>query len=240
MISKAGIKPFFKLEKLKIEAYTKKERTQASRVIGADFEAMFNPEAFTQTFNNNFAEEEVIEGSPNQIEYTSTAPRKLNFKLIVDDTGVTDYVFMKTGSFSYVSLTDRVQNFLTETACMDGDLHEPRFLKVKWGSYTLDCRIQSLNVRYTLFDRGGNALRAELDIAFIEDIEPRKSMQETKPSSPDLTHIQVVEKGDTLPMMCNEIYGTTDYYIQVAQYNKLNNFRKLEPGMEIYFPPVEK
>jgi nucleoid-associated protein YgaU len=58
--------------------------------------------------------------------------------------------------------------------------------------------------------------------------------------SPDLTHIRLVKAGDTLPEMCFNIYGDPRYYLDVARQNRLDNFRKLEPGTRIFFPPIEK
>lgn len=230
MITKAIISPFFKLEKLKIELHKTTKRNDAKPDV---FKAMFNPESFTQSLRNKYFKQKPVNG-PDQIGYMSTAPRQLNFKLIVDDTDIT------SSSFSAQSLTDHVEDFIKKVAYTDGQIHEPRYVKVKWGDYSLDCRVESLNVKYSLFDRGGNALRAELDIGFVEDVEQRKRDYEIKKSSPDLTHIKVVKKGDTLSGMSEEIYGSPDYYIQVARHNKLNNFRKLKPGTELYFPPIEK
>jgi nucleoid-associated protein YgaU len=49
-----------------------------------------------------------------------------------------------------------------------------------------------------------------------------------------------VKKGDTLPLMCYRIYGDSRYYLQVAMANRLTNFRNLQVGDELFFPPIEK
>lgn len=232
MITKAALLPFFKLEKLRIETYRTRDRNLVDK-DPEDFEAMFNPESFSQTITNNLTKQAGFGSSSDEIGFGSTAPRKLRFKLIIDHTDV-------SGSFYLLTLNDRIEKFIDKAVYMNGQIHEPRFLRVKWGTYSLDCRIESLDVKYTLFDRGGNALRAELDIAFVEDISEIKRQRELKLSSPDLTHVKVVKKGDTLSMMSKEIYGSAGYYIQVARHNKLNDFRKLQPGMELHFPPIEK
>ncbi len=36
------------------------------------------------------------------------------------------------------------------------------------------------------------------------------------------------------------IYGDSKYYLEVAKANNLTNFRKLTPGQEIFFPPIQK
>jgi nucleoid-associated protein YgaU len=72
---------------------------------------------------------------------------------------------------------------------------------------------------------------------FVED-NLRVAMENN--SSPDLTHVREVKKGDTLPLMTFRIYGDSKYYLEVAKANNITNFRKLEVGQRIFFPPIEK
>ena len=80
---------------------------------------------------------------------------------------------------------------------------------------------------------------AELDVVFIEDIEESKRLKLDNTNSPDLTHRRTVASGDNLPLMSDRTYHDPTYYIQVAQANKLNNFRKLKAGTSLYFPPIQ-
>ena len=73
-----------------------------------------------------------------------------------------------------------------------------------------------------------------------EVTEEEQRVLEENNHSPDLTHFRIVKKGDTLHLMCFKIYGDSKYYIQVAQVNKLGNFRNLAVGSEIFFPPFDK
>jgi nucleoid-associated protein YgaU len=41
-------------------------------------------------------------------------------------------------------------------------------------------------------------------------------------------------------MLCYKIYGSSNYYLQVAKVNKLSSFRNISPGDEIIFPPIKK
>ena len=58
-------------------------------------------------------------------------------------------------------------------------------------------------------------------------------------SSPDLSHLVEVRDGDTLPLLCDRIYGDAAYYVDVARFNGLDNFRQLTPGVRLHFPPLE-
>jgi nucleoid-associated protein YgaU len=59
-------------------------------------------------------------------------------------------------------------------------------------------------------------------------------------SSPDLTHSVNVKDGDILPLMTHKIYKNQHYYLQVAKVNKLKNFRRLNAGTTLTFPPITK
>ena len=58
--------------------------------------------------------------------------------------------------------------------------------------------------------------------------------------SPDLTHIRTVQSGDTLPLLAKAMYGSSRYYLVVAEANGLDDFRNLKPGTKLFFPPLEK
>ena len=103
-----------------------------------------------------------------------------------------------------------------------------------------DCRLQSVDIEYSAFDKNGAPLHATLKTTFVEDIEASKRIREEGKSSPDLTHTRVVKSGDTLPLLSKEIYGSSQYYIRVAEANNLDDFRNLTPGQTIIFPPLEK
>ncbi|MDB5157311.1 MAG: LysM peptidoglycan-binding protein, partial [Mucilaginibacter sp.] len=73
---------------------------------------------------------------------------------------------------------------------------------------------------------------------FIGSIEDKKRVAQENAQSPDLTKVRVVMEGDTLPLLCYKIYGDSKYYIEVAQANNLNDFRYLQTGEKIKFPPL--
>ena len=70
----------------------------------------------------------------------------------------------------------------------------------------------------------------------MQYLRKKKELEAGKNSS-DLTHIRVVQAGDNLPLMCFRIYGDSSFYIKVAKFNKLNDFRDIKPGDHITFPP---
>ncbi|MFC1603757.1 hypothetical protein ACFL5F_01900 [Planctomycetota bacterium] len=229
-----------KLEKLKIGVYTDRKREGKPQDT---FEVMFNPDSFSMKHQNVFQTRQGINTSGSQALFSHSRSDRLSLKLILDGTGVSDFGLATLIGAGSDSVSEQIKKFLNLCFYMDGDIHQPKFLKIQWGDGPLqifDCRLDSVDIKYTSFEKGGAPLRAELTTIFIEDKDASKlSLQEGK-SSPDLTHSRTVKEGDTLPLLCKKIYGSSAHYIRVAQANNLDGFRNLTPGHEIVFPPLEK
>ena len=228
-----GLIDLFKLEKLTIEVYDSAKR---SGLASDSFEVMFNPSTFTMKHENVFAGEQGV-NSEERPRYSHSRSSDLSLKFIIDGTGVGDYGLVNLLGLGQKTVAEQIQQFLEMCYYLDGEIHEPKYLKLVWGKGPLEkfhCRVKSVSIKYTSFERDGSPLRAELDTVFVEDREP------TQKSSPDLTHTRTVQSGDTLPLLCTEIYGSPDHYFRVAQVNGLDNFRDLRPGQELIFPPFDR
>jgi len=226
----------FKLEKLKIDVYGTRERRKS---LGSE-EVMFNPESYSLSYKHKYTEKQSLSSTGAERRYILSQPASLSLKIIIDGTGADNFgltnIFGKNKN-----VYSRVDDFLNTVARRNGNLHEPNFLRIAWGQdFKFDCRLKDVTVTYTLFDAGGNPLRAELETLFIADIDTKKRLKQEDSKSADLTHKKIVKEGDTLLLLCEEIYGTTAYYLQVAKVNKLSDFRNIAPGQELFFPPLNK
>jgi hypothetical protein len=234
-----ALKNLFKLEKLKINAYKDAERTQSA---GA-FEAMYNPTSFAQKYEIVYGKNQGMNSAGKSVDYSYSKPAELKLNLILDGTGVDQMGITLLKNRKTVA--ERVDEFLELAFHMKGASHEPNYLEVEWGDLkfwgdpTFPCRLCSVEVSYTSFNRDGTALRAELEITLLSDQEVKKRQKKENKSSPDLTHSRIVKSGDTLPLLCREIYGKSDYYLRVAEVNDLDDFRNLRPGQALFFPPLE-
>jgi len=119
-----------------------------------------------------------------------------------------------------------------------GSGHEPPVVEVSWGTLLIQARLDSLNIDYTLFKPSGEPLRAKLSLTFFEYKSTEETYQEVAQQSPDLTHLVAVKAGDTLPMLCFQIYQDSSHYLAVARLNNLRQFRNLQPGQVLRFPPL--
>lgn len=248
----------FKLEKLKVTAYEDAKRKTplggGSAIPGAaaiglgagegEFEAMFNPGSFKQSFAFEWGGRRALNTSGEQLCYKRSRPQQLSLTLLLDGTGVLDD--MDLLGLLAEPVEEKVQQFLKVAFTYNGTIHEPNYLRVEWGSLSseregasgFDCRLSKVDVRYTTFGRDGKPLRAELDVTFIGEKETEIRLKEEGKSSPDLTHRRLVRSGDTLPLLTREIYGSAQHHLAVARYNGLDDIRLLEPGRTLLFPPL--
>jgi nucleoid-associated protein YgaU len=81
-------------------------------------------------------------------------------------------------------------------------------------------------------------LRAKISLAFTSYLDPTTAAKMEGNESPDLTHLINVVRGDSLPDLSQRIYDTPDYYVQLAEFNKLDKFRHLQPGTQLIVPPL--
>jgi hypothetical protein len=231
-----------KLSKLKIEAFeTDKREGKAVATI----EAMFNPETFSMKFESVFQKKDEHDAGA----WHGSGPKELAVTLIFDGTEVSHFGIEQLIPGQLQTVSERVQKFLATCHEVKGKIHEPHYLRISWGKWPgltnslsagFDCRLKSVDIKYTSFGRDGSPLRAELSAVFLEKLDPPKEAAIIAASSPDLSHVRVVQDGDTLPLLCAEIYGSSHHYLAVAAFNGLDHFRFLTPGVELLFPPADQ
>lgn len=234
-----GLLSINKLEKMVIKVFTTPERTAFGP---KKYEVMFNPSSYSLTYENNFSKLQGINTTGRPSQFALAPPDTLDITLIIDGTGVGKLGAQKLADELFGAEDDvyaEVQDFLKQTTEVNGKIHEPNFLRLEWGDLTFDCRLKKVKVSYTLFNRKGNPLRAELQCEFFGDLQKSKRQRKDNFSSPDLTHRRTLRAGENLLLLTEEIYGSPHYYLKVAAVNQLDNFRNLEPGLELFFPPVK-
>jgi nucleoid-associated protein YgaU len=225
----------FKLEKLKITAF--KDALRKDAVPDMEFEAMFNPATYSETYALVLGKKQGVNASGAAVDYAYTKPSELTLDLVLDGTGVDEMGISLLGAPQTVK--DRVKKFRQVTHDYDGDLHEPYYLKVAWGTHlVMDCRLSKVDIKYTKFERNGDPLRAVLTVKLVSDIDPKRRSKLENKKSPDVTHARIVRSGDTLPLLTKDIYGSSSSYLDVARFNDLDDFRNLIPGRQLLFPPL--
>lgn len=216
------------LTKLKIEAYGD---AQFQDRIMPDFVALFNPTGYALKQEIKYSDEKASGATGSAQKFQSIKPREFAIEFMFDGTGV--------ATEGVVNVSDKIKEFLEVTGGFEGDKHRPKYLKICWGDLLSKCVMKAAEVNYSMFNMDGKPLRAKIKADFTEAIDEATRVAKEDKKSPDLTHQRIVKAGDNLPLMCFKIYGDSKYYLHVAEYNGINNFRRLPIGREIHFPPIK-
>ncbi len=223
------------LVKLKIVGYKDADGTKKT---GNEFVAQVNPSNISINHSVQFTEKEGVDNAVSELKFQKAPPQDINLVFTLDGTGA-------LGDTKPVN--DRIEQLKQTAYYYSGDAHEPPFVKISWNGANyirydkneFTARLSSLKVDYTLFKPNGTPLRAKVSVSFKSTTSVNTANKAQGKSSPDLTHHITVKAGDNLPQMCKRIYGDTSYYNQIAEINNLANFRYLEPGSELVFPPLK-
>jgi hypothetical protein len=225
----------YKIEQLKVMAYKSPSRKGAAE----RFDFLINPDNITSRHNNEFSRQRGINTSGRTATYILSDTDQLSFQLLLDNSLSKEFL---PGLPSESSTTVKVQvdKFLRSCFYMDGDIHEPLYLLVQWGGFSFECRLKSVSVSYSHFNSQGEPIRAKLDVLFVEDMPSSKRIRLENKKSPDITHSRTTLQGQTLTGLSKDVYGDASLYLTIAEANLLNHFRRLKPGGELHFPPLEK
>ena len=170
----------------------------------------------------------------NPARFSAINPDTLSFSVVLDGTGVVPPVIGPQLEVAVqIELLSRV------IYDYDSEAHEPNHVMIGWGKLFFRGRLQSITTNYTLFKSSGAPLRARSELVFKGSATISEAILYANRSSPDLSHSVVVVDGDTLPLLCQRIYGDSRYYPEVAAFNGLREFRRLPAGTRLHFPPLK-
>lgn len=214
------------LEKMLILAYEKPD--YSGKEIDR-FEAFVNPAELTLGYEMEYDNAQGAGTTNSRMEFKKVKPGDLSLTFFLDGTGA---------SGKLIDVQGQVEKFQTVTG-YNGRIHRPNYLKVLWGKIQVKrCVLKSASIAYKMFKASGVPLRAVISATFVDNADDQTRVALAQDESADLTHVRVVQAGDTLPALCFAIYGDPHRYLQVAAANRLDHFRDLQPGTRLLFPPL--
>jgi len=231
-----------KPSRFKITAFLDRARKRLIPTSLNTLKMEFKPESLKIKQDNIFENGQSLSTSSAQARFYASRSRLLSVTLCFNGIDFGQYGAADIYSGNKSDLTKDVELFFKLCQQVNSSSHEPSFLRLAWGQSDVEsifeARLKDYELTYPLIGRNGKPLLAEIQANFIEDIDPKKQKAELRLSSPDLTHRHLVLAGESLISLCLKYYGSTDSYLQIAQINNLDNFIRLTPGTELYFPPI--
>ena len=201
----------------------------------SSFEVMINPSGYSHGFSIKSNKKSAQGDSGVAPRFSGVQPETVGFDIVIDGTGV---VSPSASRKVPPDAKTQVQELKDVVYIYDGAKHAPNIVRLLWGSLIFFGVLETMSLEYTMFKPSGEPLRAKIKLAFSGFISKEEESLRAKRSSPDLDHIVEVKSGDTLPLLCYRIYQDSSYYAEVAKVNHLVNFRSLNPGDRIHFPPL--
>ncbi len=208
----------------------------AVTIQDTSFTVLLNPSEFTHEYTISYNTKKTLGQVGSDTKFSAINPDKISFSILLDGTGA---VPRAGASDPLVPVSTQLQNLSKVVYNYVGDEHEPSHVRLLWGTLIFFGRMESMQTQYTLFKPSGEALRAKVTLKFVGFMSKKQMELESNRSSPDLSHLVEVVEGDTLPLLCDRIYGDCGYYLEVARFNRLADFRALKPGTRLHFPPLE-
>lgn len=220
--------PSGRLERLLIRAY---EAPDYKGTPAAVFNAYVNPSEITLGYEVQFTDESGAGASGARMDYNKVKPGDLSLSFFIDGTGANGRP---------ADVQQVIADFQSVTG-YSGKIHRTTYLEVAWGTLRVKrCVLKSASIAYKLFRPDGVPLRAVISATFVDNSDDQTRVAIQADQSSDLTHVRLVKAGDTLPGLCEEIYNEPRMYLEVARANGLDNFRALQAGTRLAFPPLEK
>lgn len=223
--------PRFRLEKLKIYVF-RDDKRQGHPVT--TLEAMFNPETYSQHYENIYVNDyQGIRTSGRKSLFKFARSEYLTLTLLLDHTTITPTYSTDSGN---MNVYQKVTNFLEVTSYVDGEIREPKYLQIEWGTLIFSCRLVSVDVKYQFFNRAGIPLRASLETKFVKDVDDDKRQKTADASYAAVTKGKWISSSDNLPLIANSLSGDSQSVIRIAEANQLNSIRDLPVGTQIKIP----
>ena len=247
------------IDKMRIEVYPN-QGFKDNEAIKTIF-VQVNPNSYSINKDIEFCEGQAMGSSSQNLRFNKIGSEEVSFDFVFDSSGVIPPAKIKDGKVEKLPLADSlvdvlkpvIANPFEEAATVEteldefkellsgynGDQHEPRFLRLLWGSYKLECRLTNINITYKVFRRDGRPIRANAVCKFKETQSYEVMAAEQNNQSPDITHEKIVEQQDKFALLAEQTYAHKGYYIDAAKANRLLGFRKLKTGQRLFFPPLK-
>lgn len=191
-------------------------------------EILYYPTEYTMTKTVNYPEASKPKLEAPTLQYSGGTSGSLSFDLFYD-------------TYEYGTDVRVYTDKITDLLKIEPEIHSPPPLKFIWGMETKEPFIgvlERVTKNYTMFLSDGIPVRAKLKLE-LKEYKMGLNQREETMGSPDKTKIHITQRGDSLWMIANRVYGNVGLWRPIAERNKIKNPKFLEPGIELIIPPLE-
>jgi hypothetical protein len=212
------------------------------------FLASYNPTEYTLSKTVQYAEHPIPGLDSPILQFVRGQAETTSLDLFFDSSDLG----MGRTSTAVTETTDKFYRL----ARISGRLHAPPICLFSWGEtgfagsslagdwasqarrHGMNCVIESLRQRFTLFSSEGVPLRATLTVGLKEYKSVQRQLDELNPQSADQTHAYTLRQGETLSDVANTVYGDPNAWRPIAEHNGVTDPLAVAAGSILTIPPL--
>lgn len=218
---------------LKIESATGVEST---------FVCQFNPDQYHIKTRGKFAKiERQGEDSPI-VQFMGGSSAVMDLKLYFDTS--TSYE-IKTGMIFVKPKKEKAKDVsvytkkLMSLVRIEGKVHRPPLVTFWWGPVRFSGFVENVDVNYTMFEKGGTPVRAEVSLNIVSvDLEPLDTAKLSVKESPDRSKCITMTSDSSLWDIAEREYGDASYWREIARENNILNPLEVSAGTQLKIPAL--
>lgn len=202
------------------------------RPAGTKIRFLFNPTQYSFDASIQLAEIGVPGLRAPVLQFVRGGSRTLSVEVLLDT-----YEPREVGGQTISDVTDLADSIyalLTPTA----ETGAPPVCMFAWKDRRLQCVVERVSGRFTVFRADGAPLRATLTLSLREYVDAAVVVRRGAAALGGGASTRVVQSGDTLFAIAQQAYGNGNRWREIASANGIANPRKLQPGTVLIIPPA--
>ncbi|BDD06427.1 CIS tube protein [Aureibacter tunicatorum] len=217
---------------------------------GGSFTAMLNPNTIDDSLTLSYESNDSASEQNTNIQNLKKQSRELSFSLMLDSTNAVPSLSGSAKSV-YLMIKELRETLFTEDTAKEALLPNTLTISIGGSDLLTSAVTNSFNISYKMFSSEGKPLRAEVALKFKthKDLTNSNMGSEFASNEPGKVGAAIaaltaavsftetiVKSGDTLPNLCQSIYGSAGDVVKVAEVNNLTSIRDINPGDKLKFP----
>jgi len=195
---------------------------------------MFNPEEYSVSRENTFAQIAVPGLSAPIIQFSHGNQQSLEMELFLDS-----YEAHRQGSRQITGAGEDVRKHvrkITDLMNIQSATHAPPVLLFTWGSLSFTCVLSRATQKFIMFLSDGTPVRARVQVTFSQFNNAELEAKEVKRETADYSKFHIVRPGEKISAIAADAYGEPRLWRAIALRNGLEDPRSLPAGQRLLIP----
>ncbi|MEM7530882.1 MAG: hypothetical protein AAF639_01795, partial [Chloroflexota bacterium] len=204
----------------------------------------YNPPTFTMQKKMNWRKKDDPNDNNPNTTFGGGDSGTLNLQLFFDSSEESKWVIpffwantKRDVRTRYALLNDLLR---VESGYSSNGQPEPPQVLVQWGNFrSFVGVILSLHESFEMFDPDGTPIRATVTVCVQEVYDYTVTGAQNPTSRSEVRETWIVERGQRLDWIANEVYGQSSAWRHLAEQNNIMDPKKIYPGQILKLVPME-